>query len=82
MSVPDYLRPEQEHTYNQAFAGRLPAEALSPKDRRLLVRQLVAAGLTDREIATRTRWTLYTAARIRESIPLPANQPQPESSAA
>ncbi|WP_280273424.1 hypothetical protein [Nocardia wallacei] len=80
--IPDHLRPEQEHTYNQALAGRLPAEVLTPKDRRLLVRQLVAVGMTDREIAEHTKWTTYTTVRVRESIPLEPNQPLVESNAA
>lgn len=59
---------ERPTAYRAAEAGQLPAEALTAHDRRLLVRQFVAAGMTDDEIAHRTLWTLYTAARIRESL--------------
>ncbi|WP_039828092.1 hypothetical protein [Nocardia testacea] len=62
--------------YAQAEAGQLPAEVLTPRDRRLLVRQLVAEGMTDDQIAQHTLWTLYTTARVRRSIGLPPNQPQ------
>ncbi|WP_327110767.1 hypothetical protein OHB12_23675 [Nocardia sp. NBC_01730] len=82
MSIPTEYRPDQLRTYNRALAGKLPAEVLTPKDRRLLVRQLVADGMTNREIAEHTRWTTYTTVRVRESIPLSPNQPRTESKAA
>lgn len=66
---------ERPTAYQAAEAGQLPAEALTAHDRRLLVRQFVAAGMTDDEIAQRTRWTLYTTARVRESIDVPPNRP-------
>ncbi|MGW1740498.1 hypothetical protein ACWCPQ_17000 [Nocardia sp. NPDC001965] len=70
---------DQPRAYEDAAAGVLPAEALTPRDRRLLVRELVADGLTDAQIARHTGWTLYTAARIRDSISLPPNQPKQET---
>jgi hypothetical protein len=54
-------------------AGREPAESLDPRDREDLVHALVERGWTDVEIATLTRMTSYTAARIRARLHLPAN---------
>ncbi|MCU1647121.1 MAG: hypothetical protein JWN03_7396 [Nocardia sp.] len=73
MTMPARYKAEQQFTYARVEAGELPAEVLTPRDRRLLVRQLVADGHTDREIAARTGWTLYTTARIRDALMLPAN---------
>lgn len=62
-------------TYDKVREGREPAEVLSPNDRKVLVTNLVRRGLTDQEIARLTRWTLYTAARIRDGLNLPPNHP-------
>ncbi|WP_067565940.1 hypothetical protein [Nocardia acidivorans] len=75
MSMPARYKAEQQFTFAKVQAGDLPAEVLTPHDRRVLVRQLVADGLTDWEIAACTQWTLFTAARIRDSIGLRPNQP-------
>ncbi|MBH0778777.1 hypothetical protein [Nocardia bovistercoris] len=73
--TPLWAYAENPRAYDAAERGELPAEALSPCDRRLLVRQFVADGMTDIAISQITRWTLYTTARIRESIGLEQNQP-------
>ncbi|RJO69809.1 hypothetical protein D5S18_28325 [Nocardia panacis] len=75
MTMPARYKAEQPFTYTRVEAGELPAEVLTPHDRRVLVRQLVADGFTDLEIASRTQWTLFTAARIRDSIFLRPNHP-------
>jgi hypothetical protein len=53
--------------------GREPAEALDPRDREDLVEELVVQGWTDTEIATLTRMSTYTTARIRTRLGLPPN---------
>jgi hypothetical protein len=55
-------------------AGREPAEALDPRDREDLVAALVKRGWTDMEIATLTRMSLYTTARIRHRLVLSPNR--------
>ncbi|MFI5781149.1 hypothetical protein [Nocardia sp. NPDC051570] len=75
-------KAEQPITYTRAEAGTLPAEVLTPHGRRLLVRQLVADGMTNRVIAEHTRWSLYTTARIRDSIHLRPNIARTECEAA
>lgn len=65
-----------------AIAGRVPAEALSRREREELLRSLVDAGLTDLEIAAQTRWSLYTVARLRASLGLPRNYDPNRSPAA
>ena len=59
--------------YLAALDGREPAEALTTRDRATLVFELHWSGFTDFEIAERCRMTLYTTARIRDRIGLPAN---------
>jgi len=54
--------------FDRALEGTLPAEALSPYDRRVLVDILYRRGYSDRQIAAHTGWTLYTAARIRAEL--------------
>ncbi|MCZ4557931.1 hypothetical protein O4215_20430 [Rhodococcus maanshanensis] len=76
------IPPQEPVKYRSALAGRLPAEALTPNDRRVLVRQLVTDGMSDLEIAAHTRWTLYTTSRIREDLWLAPNQPTTERAAA
>jgi hypothetical protein len=53
--------------------GREPAEALPSYLRDWLVQDLVSQGWTDVEIATWTRMTTYTTARIRNRLGLAAN---------
>lgn len=54
-------------------AGLEPAEALPTYARDWLVHDLVSEGWTDVEIATWTRMSTYTTARIRERLRLTAN---------
>lgn len=65
--------------YREALAGHLPAEALPTHARARLVAALHRAGLTDTEVAAHTRQTTYTAARIRNRLGLPPNQPSTTS---
>lgn len=58
----------------QCCDGRLPAEALSARDRDDLVSQLHQLGWTDVQIATHTRMTTYTTGRIRARLGLAPNQ--------
>jgi hypothetical protein len=53
--------------------ARLVAEALPRTTRLRLIRSLHALGLTDVQIAYRTAYTTYTAARIRAGLGLKAN---------
>ncbi|WP_206489314.1 hypothetical protein [Rhodococcus sp. KRD162] len=63
-------RLDHPERFEQALAGRLPGEALSPYDRRVLVSTLVRRCMTDREISELTKWTDYTVVRIREHLGL------------
>lgn len=55
-------------------AGREPAESLDPRDREDLVAGLVERGWTDLEVATLTRMSLYTTARIRHRLVMSPNR--------
>jgi hypothetical protein len=57
-----------------ALDGDLPADALSTVDRRALVLVLHNCGWTDVEIASHTRMSTYTTARIREGLGLAGNK--------
>ena len=57
----------------RVLAGHDPAEALDGYERDRLFRILHRRGWTDLEIATHTRWSTYTVARIRERLNLPPN---------
>lgn len=71
------LRVHHPIQYQQVVHGLLPAEVLDPSDRRLLMHELVRAEhLSDIEISARTKWSLYTTARIREGLQLKANRPK------
>ena len=61
-------RPDNELLYARARAGREPAEALTTDDRARLIVELAGRGWTDVQIATHTRQTTYTTARIRERV--------------
>lgn len=52
--------------------GQQPAELLPTREREDLVFDLWCASWTDTEIATHTRMSTYTAARIRNRMGLPA----------
>jgi len=55
--------------FRRAVNGFDPAEVLSPKDRRRLMRVLVEHWRwSDRQIERHTKWTLSTVARIREDL--------------
>lgn len=54
--------------------GERPAEALTRQERYEVVRRLHAQGLTDAQIAERTRLQTYTTSRIRGGLGLPANR--------
>lgn len=56
-----------------ARTGHEPAEVLPTYAREWLVHELVCEGWTDVEIATWTRMSTYTTARIRERLGLAAN---------
>lgn len=62
-----------EHLLRQCLRGKEPAEALQPYARDWLVTDLVGQGWTDLEIATLTRMTDYTTARIRSRLGLTPN---------
>ena len=59
----------------RCLRGDLLAEELSTTARELVVAWLHRRGLADREVASRTGMTTYTAARIRARLALPAVQP-------
>jgi len=59
--------------FDKALDGQLAGEVLSPYDRRVLIHVLHERGLSDRQIAAHTGWTLYTAARLRDDIGLTPN---------
>jgi len=63
-------RPLPDHPlqYRAALQGLLPAEALTTRDRHRLVALFIDAGMSDVEIADRTRMTTYTTNRIRRDI--------------
>lgn len=71
-------RLDHPERFEQALAGHLPGEALSPYDRRVLVSTLVGRCMTDREIAEHTKWTDYTVVRIREHLGLESVHPAPD----
>lgn len=85
MSTPTTARSQVEDAYNiaarfadkaengfrfrRAVNGFDPAEALSPKDRRRLMRLLVDHWRwSDRQIERHTKWTLHVIERIREDL--------------
>ena len=67
------VRPARSHQLAAALAGREPGEALPPRERRQLLRQLVADGLTDVDMAAHTRWSTYTVVRLRRGLGLAPN---------
>jgi hypothetical protein len=70
-----------QQLYNACWRGELPAEVLDTADRELLVTELCSLGWTDVEIATHTRMTTYTTARIRTRLGLEARPAQKEAAA-
>lgn len=63
-------RPLPDHPlqYRAALQGLEPADALTTRDRHRLVALFIDSGLSDVEIADRTRMTTYTTNRIRREI--------------
>jgi hypothetical protein len=66
--------PDEPGPYASALAGDTPADALTRRDRHMLVRQLWEAGWSDSRIAAHTRMTLATTARIRDELGLAARR--------
>lgn len=62
--------------YRRCMDGHEPAESLPQNERARLVLILHNRGWTDVQVATHTRMSTYTAARIRRRIGLPVNFPQ------
>jgi hypothetical protein len=64
---------DRPHQYRRALQRGVvsePGEALTPNDRRRLIHTLWTFGWTDQQIADWTGWTLYTTARLRDSLEL------------
>lgn len=72
MQPPDPDGRQHAQLLRDCRLGQQPAELLHPRDRQELVYDLWLAHWTDAEIATHTRMSTYTAARIRERMGLPA----------
>ncbi|WP_027947189.1 hypothetical protein [Amycolatopsis taiwanensis] len=70
-----------QELYNACWRGELPAEVLRAADRERLVEDLWDQGWTDVEIATHTRMTTYTTARIRTRLRLAPHHAQKEAAA-
>lgn len=60
--------------YRKCLDGHEPAESLPQLERQRLVLILHNRGWTDTEIATHTRMTTYTTARIRARMRLTPNE--------
>lgn len=74
--------PLEPLRYQAARRGIEPAEALTPGDRHRLVAELHRGGWDDRAIASHTRMTTYTTARIRGALGLLPNRPGVKEGAA
>lgn len=72
MQPPDPDGRQHAQLQRACRLGQQPAELLHPRDRQELVYDLWLAHWTDAEIATHTRMSTYTAARIRNRMGLPA----------
>lgn len=70
LAVPMSARRSGPLLWRACLLGQEPAESLHPRDREDLVAALVARGWTTAEIATLTRMTTYTTARIRARLEL------------
>lgn len=68
-----HRQPAWPRTFAAVMAGEEPADALTSGDRRLLVARLWEQGMTDVEVAEVTRMTMFSSARIRTELDLPAN---------
>lgn len=65
--------------WHRCCLGEFPAEALTPRDREDLISQLHGLGWSDVDIASHTRQSTYTTARIRERLGLAPNSPEQTS---
>ena len=72
--VPNTDMRNVELLLRQCRLGKEPAEALPQFARDWLVHELWSCGWTDLDIATLTRMSTYTTARIRERLGLTANK--------
>lgn len=81
LARPDAMHFSRTYTIRMCRLGKLPAEVLSQKDRERLVCDLWKLGWADVEIATHTKLSTYTAARIRSRLGL-SPHPMPEGVAA
>jgi hypothetical protein len=70
-----------QQLYSACWRGELPAEILSTADRERLLYDLWLQHWTDVEIATHTRMTTYTTARIRTRLGLDARPALKEAAA-
>ncbi|PXY17361.1 hypothetical protein [Prauserella flavalba] len=73
---PDVRRISLHRLRAMCWRGEMPAEALAlvdPTEIDQLLYRLWLNGWTDVEIATHTRMSTYTAARIRDRLGLPAH---------
>lgn len=62
--------PERPRQFAEAYAGKAPAAALTPHDRRLLVVGLWERGWSDVRIAQHAQMSLTTTVRIRTALGL------------
>jgi hypothetical protein len=77
------VRPDPESLlWRACLNGREPAESLSTAARARLVTVLAGKGWTDAEIASWTRQTTYTTARIRKREQIPGVRASVEDGAA
>lgn len=70
LARPDTAPINHAALYAACRRGDLPAEVLTTRQRERLVCDLWGLGWTDVEIATHTRMSTYTAARIRGRLGL------------
>jgi hypothetical protein len=75
-AVPGQPPPTAAIAYSRlleaCWKGDLPAELLRPGDRDQLIYDLWKEGWTDAQVAVHTRFSTYTAARIRSRLGLAA----------
>jgi hypothetical protein len=82
ITEPPSGRPRtRQRQYDACWRGEEAAEVLRPADRERLVEDLWDQGWTDVEIATHTRMTTYTTARIRTRLGLDARTAMKEAAA-
>lgn len=81
-SRPDPRALSRDRLMTACWRGEMPAEALETADRERLIAWLWEEGWSDVQIATHTKCSTYTVARIRDRIGLPANSMTSERDAA